>query len=141
MNKPYTKQKTLLAFAFGAVLGFISIVVPPFFIPGTEFVESPLFPMVATGIEKMSLWAIICLFLSGMFLGFIHPRHRWLLGISTMTLFPFLAIIEMLYNPYSHNLWPIEFIGYGLMTLPGIIGAYIGGAFRNYKEKLLLRNK
>lgn len=113
-------------FLLGAILGFISIVTPPFFIPDIKFYESPVFPIVATGIEGLSLWAILCLFLSGIFLGFIRPKHGWLWGLATMSLFPVFAFIEMQVDPYSHNLWPIEFIIYGFMTIPGICGAYTG---------------
>ena len=41
----------------------------------------------------------------------------------------------MLVDPYSHNLWPIEFIVYGFMTIPGIFGAYIGAFIRKRKEQ------
>ncbi len=130
MNKHYEWSKSLLVFILGATLGLLAIVVPPLFIPGIKFYEAPLFPIVRTGIEELSLWAILCLFLSGMFLGFIRPKHAWLWGLATMFLFPIFAVIEMVADPYSHNLWPIEFTLYGFMTIPGIVGAYIGAFIR-----------
>ena len=126
MNMPYKQSKNLLVFILGSILGFISIVTPPFFIPDIKFYESPVFPIVRTGIEGLSLWAILCLFLSGMFLGFIWPKHVWLWGLATMFLFPIFSVVEMFVDTSSHNLFPIEFLIYGFMTIPGICGAYTG---------------
>jgi hypothetical protein len=129
MNKLYS-WPVLIVFALGAVLGLISIIIPPLWIVDVKAYESPLFPMVRTGIEGMSLWTLLFLFLSGTFLGVIYPKHEILWGISTMFLFPILAFMEMMKDPYSHNLWPIEFILYGVATIPSIVGAYIGAFIR-----------
>jgi hypothetical protein len=144
MNKLYS-WPTLIVFALGAVLGLISIIIPPLWIVDVKAYESPLFPMVRTGIEGMSRWTLLFLFSSGMFLGVIYPRHEplygmflgfiyskheLLLGISTMSLFPILAFLEMMTDHDSHSIWPIEFVIYGFCTIPGIIGAYIGAFIR-----------
>jgi hypothetical protein len=144
MNKLYSRLN-LIVFALGAVLGLISIIIPPIYIVHVKAYESPLFPMVRTGIEGMSSWSFLFLFLSGVFLGVIYPRHEplygmflgftyskheLLLGISTMALFPILAFLEMMTDNNSHNLWPIEFVQYGFFTIPGICGAYAGAFIR-----------
>ena len=126
MKKFSGRIQTGMVFAIGAALGVISIIIPPLWIVDVKAYESPLFPMVATGIEGMSRWTLFFLFSSGIFLGGIHPKRGWLLGLSTMSLLPILAFFEMLADPYSHNLWPIEFVIYGFLTIPGITGAYIG---------------
>lgn len=130
MNKIYKSPKFLIVFAIGAALGIISVIIPPIWIVDVKAYESPLFPMLRTGIEGMSGWSFLFLFLSGMFLGVICPQHKLLWGISTMSLFPILAFMEMMKDPYSHNLWPIEFILYGVAAIPGIVGAYIGAFIR-----------
>ena len=130
MNKLYEMFKIRIVFAIGAALGIISIIVPPLCIVDVKVYESPLFPMVRTGIEGMSLWTLLFLFSSGIFLGVIYPKREILLGISTMSLFPVLAFLEMGKDPYSHNIWPIEFVIYGFTTIPGIIGAYAGAFIR-----------
>ena len=145
MNKLCETLKILIVFAIGAVLGIISIIIPPLFIVDVRIFKSPLFPMVRTGIEGASLWTLLFLFLSGIFLGIIHPKREKhygvflgliyskreiLWGISTMSLLPILAFIEMSISPTSHNLWPIEFVMHGFMTIPGIIGAYTGAFVR-----------
>jgi hypothetical protein len=144
MNKLYSRLN-LIVFALGAVLGLISIIIPPIYIVHVKAYDSPLFPMVRTGIEGMSLWSLLFLFLSGMFLGIIYPKHEpsygmffgffyskqaLLLGISTMALFPILAFLEMMTDNNSHSIWPIEFVLYGVATIPGIAGAYIGAFIR-----------
>jgi len=116
MNKLYN-WPILIVFAIGAVSGTISIIIPPLLTVDVKVYDSPLFPMVRTGIEGMSLWTLLFLFSSGMFLGAVYPKREWLLGISTMSLLPILAVLEMLADPYSHNLWPIEFVIYGFCTI------------------------
>ncbi|MBU1260286.1 MAG: hypothetical protein KKE31_03500 [Planctomycetes bacterium] len=135
----------IVVFAIGAALGVVSIIIPPLWIVDVKADESPIFPMVWTGIEGMSGWTLFFLFLSGMFLGVIYPKreplygrflgviypkYELLWGISTMSLLPILAFIEMSAVPNSHNVWPIEFVIYGFCTIPGIIGAYIGAFIR-----------
>jgi len=154
MNKLYSWYN-LMVFALGAVLGIISVIVPPLYIVDVKFYESPLFPVIRTGIEGMSKWSYLFLLSSGIFLGIIYPKHKslygmffgiiyskqeLLLGASTMSLFPILAFLEMAKDPYSHNLWPIEFILYGFATIPGIIGAYIGATIRRKLVGLFLKS-
>ena len=155
MNKLYSRS-SLIVFAIGAALGIISIIIPPLWIVDVKAYESPLFPMVRTGIEGMSGWSLLFLFLSGIFLGIIYPKHESLygmfsgvfyskyelfLGISTMALFPILAFLEMMKDPYSHNLWPIEFVLYGFTTIPGICGAYAGTVIRKRFTKKTVNAK
>jgi hypothetical protein len=130
MNTLYGTFKILIVFAIGAALGLISIIIPPLLIVNVKVYQSPFFPMVRTGIEGMSLWTLLFLFSSGIFLGVIYPKREILWGISTISLLPLLAFIEMMKDPYSHNLWPIEFVLYGFTAIPGIIGAYAGAFIR-----------
>jgi hypothetical protein len=49
----------------------------------------------------------------------------WKIGLTTMALFPIMAIFEMFVDSSSHSMLPIEFIFYAAYTVPAIIGAYI----------------
>lgn len=120
------RKKRLGIFVLAAILGLVSVTVPPLLNTGTKYYNSPLFPWVVTGIENLSLSTIGFLFLSGMLLGLLCPEHPWLLGLGTMALFPILSLIEMVVDSSSHNLLPFELFLYMFMTVPGIIGAYIG---------------
>ena len=80
------------------------------------------------------LVSIPLLFAVGIVAGWAVPRKTWLWGLFTMAAFPPIAINEMMKDPTSHNLWPIEFFIYGLLTLPGIYGARVGCAIRLRKR-------
>ena len=43
-----------------------------------------------------------------------------------MVLFPIASIAEMILYPTSHNLWPLEFFVYGILSIPAVVGALIG---------------
>jgi hypothetical protein len=52
--------------------------------------------------------------------------HPFLLGIATVALLPILAIAEMSVSSATHNLWPLEFIIYGVISLCAFAGAITG---------------
>jgi integral membrane sensor domain MASE1 len=81
----------------------------------------------------MSYLTFIFLFVSGLLLGLLGRGHPFLLGLATLALLPLLAIAEMVASPTSHNLWPLEFAIYGVISLSAVLGAYIG---RNVQKKV-----
>ena len=117
-----------------AVLGFISITCPPYIIPGKKVVsyEATLFGFIQTAIENLSILpTTILLMLSGCFVGYLKPEKWALLGFSTIILFPIVSITEMILHPTTHNLWPIEFFVYCILSIPAIVGALIGSKLKN----------
>ena len=130
------KLNVLLTYLQISILGVISIVVPVLFEPHLRQYDSPLFPMVRAGIEGISLWSFGFLFLSGLIMKFFTKLPGWKIGLLTMALFPVMTFLEMIVDPTSHNLFPIEFILYGFYTIPGIIGAYVAHAI----PKIWFRN-
>lgn len=52
-----------------------------------------------------------------------------------MAAFPVIALAEVILDPKTHNLLPLEFIIYGLMALPGLLGALGGRALRRPNDK------
>lgn len=131
------RKRDFIFFVLSAILGLASIVIPVVLTPGIKYYDSPLFPLVRTGIEGFSFSSSCCLVISGVILGFLNPMSPWRWGIGTMTLFPILAIVEMIVDPYSHNLWPIEFICYGIMSIPAILGAFAGAFIRRKSTHFL----
>ena len=120
--------------AVAAVLGFISVTCPPYIIPGKKVVsyEGSLFAFIQTAIENLSILpTTILLTLSGCFVGYLKPEKWALWGFSTIILFPIAAITEMILHPTSHNLWPIEFFIYCILSIPAIVGALIGSKLEN----------
>ncbi len=87
-------------------------------------------------IDGMRIESLHFMLLSGLLLGKARPQHAWIIGLATMAAFPVIALVEVIVDPTSHNLLPLEFIGYGLMTLPGLFGALCGRALRRRNDRL-----
>ena len=122
-----------LSFVLAIILGFLSVVLPPYIIPdGIQVTrDAPLFPIIATASANLALFpTIILLFIIGCILGFIRSHIWWLLGLSTMALFPIADMLEMFVAPTSHNLWPIQFILDAILSTPAILGAFIGSRIK-----------
>ena len=116
------------------VLGFISITCPPYIIPGRNGVdyEPSLFDFIQTAIENLSILpTTVLLMLSGGFVGYLKPDKWALLGFSTIVLFPIASITEMILYPTTHNLWPIEFLVYCILSIPALLGAWIASKMKN----------
>ena len=54
----------------------------------------------------------------------------------SMALFPLAAFCEMIADTSSHNMFPFEFIFYGIFTIPTIIGAYFSQLIKSFVLKL-----
>lgn len=76
--------------------------------------------------DGFSLQTLVGLGLLGVVLGMFRKANPLLLGLSTVVLLPVTSAVEMLGDPTSHNVWPLEWFAYGLMSVPGICGASIG---------------
>ncbi|MBI4656887.1 MAG: hypothetical protein HY746_09115 [Elusimicrobia bacterium] len=109
-----------------AVLGFAAVILPVILRHQIFPYRDTLFPVLRSGVEKLSLLSVIGLFLAGLLAGIKSPFRPSVNGLLTMSLFPVIAIADMIFYPTSHNLWPLEFVVYLLLTIPGIIGAYTG---------------
>jgi hypothetical protein len=124
-----------LLFILTAILGLVSIVIPPLLLPG-EYYNSPLFPLVRTGIERFSFLTMSLLIITGMLPGILSHRSAWIWGLGSVFLLPFLAISEMIVEPTSHNLWPIEFtVTYGFISIFATVGAVLGRFIKERKGK------
>ena len=108
-----------------SILGIISLILPTYFLTELKQYESPLFPIIATAVNGISIWAIILLVISGFSISLFSKIEGWKIGLSTMALFPIMSILEMIVDTSSNNLFPLEFIFYALLAIPSIVGAYI----------------
>ena len=93
------------------------------------------FPIVQTGMKHMSWLTLTSLFAIGIALGLASaalPKPRGaaplVFGLMTMATFPITAFVDIAANPYSHNLWPIEFLFYAGIGMVAVAGAYLGFA-------------
>jgi hypothetical protein len=129
------KTKRIISFVTIAILGMSSIVLPVFFLDDLKHYDSPLFPLIRTGIEGISMYSLGFLIFSGFIVKLFSDVPSWKIGLMSMILFPLAAICEMIADSSSHNMFPIEFIFYGFYTIPAIIGAYTSQLIKSFVIK------
>lgn len=126
-----------LLISLAAVAGVACVIAPYVAVHGIDGTyQAPLFPLLRNSWEKLQLIPTIILLLGvGGVLGFIRPMNWLVLGASTVILFPLAAILEMLVDSGSHNLWPIEFVLYGIFIAgPALVGAFFGFIFARERK-------
>jgi hypothetical protein len=129
-GKAMTERAPVMVAGIGAAaLGLVAVVAPVFVLSRTEY-PAPLFPWVRSGIEGFSLLSAFLLFASGVLLGFRIPKYPLFFGMCTMAAFPLIVFAEMAIDSKSHNLWPFEFLFYGVISLVAVAGAYVGKHMR-----------
>ena len=129
------KLKHTYALGSIAILGMMSIILPVFINPDIKQYESPLFPLIRTGIEGISMYSFIFLFFSGAIVNYFSDLSFWKIGLMSMALFPIATFCEMIADPSSHNMFPIEFIFYGIYTIPAITGAFFSQKIKDLISK------
>jgi hypothetical protein len=133
MSKKFSFWLDAPSIVLAAVMGFVSVVLPPYLIPDgiKQRHEAPLFPVIATASANFAFFpSALALFFSGFILGFIRPHIWWILGLSTMLLFPIADMLETLVAPTSHNLWPFQVFFDVILSTPAILGAFLGRVVR-----------
>jgi hypothetical protein len=115
-----------------AALGIACIVVPVLNLPQKP---APLFPLLHTGIEKMTWVPIALLAALGLVAGVATRAPVWAIAIASVALLPCAAIAEMVKDGTSHNLIPFEIIMYGFMAIPVLAMAAVGRFARNRFSK------
>jgi hypothetical protein len=113
----------------------LSIILPIFILGDLKPYESPLFPLIRTGIEGMSIYSLSFLFLSGFIIKLLSKASFWKIGLMSMALFPLATFCEMIFDPTSHNMFPFEFIFYAIYTIPAIIGAAVSQVIKRFVIK------
>jgi hypothetical protein len=126
------KLKKAASLVLVSILGMVSIILPVFILGDLRHYESPLFPLIRTGIEGFSLYSLLFLLVSGSTVKLFSDIPFWKIGLMSMALFPLATLCEMIADSSSHNMFPIEFIFYGFYTIPAILGAYSSQVIKNY---------
>ncbi len=119
-----TQNKTKKFILLTALLGLLAWAGPKLLI---EYL-SHRFPALASIEETHEISGLIVHILMvsiGLLMGYLQPAVKiWLWGIAGIISIPFYTFIEIGIDPYSHNLWPLEFI----FTYPYFAGLIIAGA-------------
>lgn len=122
-----------------SILGLLSMILPLYFLGDSiKLYESPLFPLLRTAIEKPSPYFLPFLFLSAFVVKLFSNLPSWKIGLMSMALLPLAAICEMIADSSSHNLFPFEFIFYGIYTIPATIGAYTAQLFKSFSKAIII---
>jgi hypothetical protein len=109
-----------------AVAGVAVFVAPVVFI-SSPWYPSPLFPILRNAVEYMSKGALLWLFVAGGAAGLaFRSLPAIVVGPSMLALLPVAAVAEMMVDPTSHNLWPLEFAMYAVISLVPAAGAAAG---------------
>ena len=112
-----------------AAMGLTSVVLPVL-IFRPRWHSSGLWPVVTTGVEEMSWLTLLLLLLSGLVIGCWSNMRPVVLGLLTMAGLPAVAVLDMIANPKSHNLFPFEFAIYAALSLIAAAGAYAAQGVR-----------
>jgi len=91
-------------------------------------------------VDEMRPVSLLLLSLTGFVLGILAPRLFWLGAVSELAAFPVIAFWEIYHDPTSHNLWPIEFIMYGFLTIPGLVAGVVGSGIHRGVRYMLGRS-
>ena len=127
-----TNVSTLIVIS---ILGMLSIILPIFILGELKPYDSPLFPLIKTGIEGISKFSLFFLFLSGFMVKIFSDLSGWKIGLASMMLFPLAAFLEMTVDRSSHNMFPIEFMFYAIYALPSVLGASVSQIIKKINFK------
>ena len=112
------------------ILGYASWILPGIFVLGDDKLKWPLFPLLMTDSDRAHFYMSISLAIIGLIFGLLDPRRGALWGAATGLPMVLSSIVEASLGISSHNLLGIEFIVYGIYTLPAILGGLFGGLIK-----------
>jgi hypothetical protein len=117
------------------VLGYIAFVLPVLISHPAHHYGGVLFQTYTDARYTLGWSNGLFLFLLGVGLGFFVTEREGLTGCLSVILLPILAVIEMIKDGTSHNLWPFEFVGYAFMAGIVVIGSLTGQRLRSLRER------
>jgi hypothetical protein len=104
----------------GIAVGFILITLPSMF--HREHVDT-IFGLAGSSVKNMSAIHLLLLFSGGFFWGLVlRWPYSFSAAVCQVASLPLFAVIEMIKDSTSHNLWPLEFLIYGALTLVSLVG-------------------
>ena len=139
IQTPRTRWHSVPAWCIVAALaGLGCVVVPPYLPPGGiehPAYGHPLIPWFAVAFANLHLKLTMTLLLVlGIALGVAQPRRWLLLGFLAVSLPPVLNAINIIgdwtIDPTDHNLFPFEFAMLAFVSLPALLGAFLGSRLR-----------
>ena len=118
--------RNLWAFGLSAVIGLLAVTAPVLLGARRPLPPAPISGVVRAAVENAGLLSVLGLLVAGAVARYLVAAPVWLIGFGTVAALPIFAIAEMFVDPTSHNLWPFEFVVYGIGSVPGLLGAIVG---------------
>ena len=112
-------RQVLVIAIIAAIAGYLAVSIP-WSLAGSD-------KNMVDGMRPISLLYLV---LVGLGCGLAVPHRFWVAGLASMALFPVMAILGAVRDPTSHNLLGLEFVIYGFLTLPAILGGALGKLIR-----------
>jgi hypothetical protein len=113
-------RQLLFACLLGLVSGFILITLPE--VLHREHTES-IFALMDSSMKNMSALRLLLLLAGGFCWGLaLSWPYSVYAAICQVGSLPIFAVIEMLKDSTSHNLWPFEFLIYAALSLVPLLG-------------------
>jgi len=117
-------SEILLVAAAGCAAMVLPVALDPLQNPFRTY-DGPFFPIMSRTVEEMKGISVILIALVGLAAGRLLKSPAWLLGFSTMAVFPVWSLLDAIMGG-SHNLLPIEWAIYFGISLFGLVGALLG---------------
>ena len=112
-------------------IGLLLFIAPLFFIRSPTMRDSPVFPLLRNAIEHMNLeFTVLGLCLTSCLLSFFRPQQWFSTSVGLIWFLPFFTVIEIGFDPASHNLWPFEFVIYFVLLLIAMFGGKLGATIK-----------
>src|SRR4030095_595591 len=103
-----------LGFLIAPVLGLGAMLLPVLIWPPARHYDAPFFPLLRDAVESVGLPQLLLLCAAGLILGLVSTSRAWRLSAAAVMPLPLVALAELIQDPTSPNLLPIEFIFYAL---------------------------
>ncbi|MFN0205646.1 MAG: hypothetical protein ACKVS6_04955 [Planctomycetota bacterium] len=118
-------KRTLIEMFLAACLGMAVVIIPVALDPNSKKYDAAFLPWIRNGVEGAKPISYLLLVIVGAIFGYFGRGHFGFVGMATMALFPIWSCLDM-FMGNDHNLFPIEWIFYGIQSLLGMLGAGIG---------------
>jgi hypothetical protein len=120
-----TGKRIAAEMLLAASVGFCAYVLPVALDPAVRHYDAAFLPFVRDAVEGAKPYSLVLLFGIGILFGLLGRAPFWLTGAATMAALPLWSILDMALGG-DHNLFPIEWFIYGLLSLCGVAGGVVG---------------
>jgi hypothetical protein len=120
--------RTIAIATLTLLIGPLAWILPPHLLGQVvELHPETAWPLVGGAIwNAMPLVSVPLIVLVGFVYGLVVRRHLWIPYLATWWIVPFNIVLDTSVYPTSHNLLPFEIVGFAVVNLPTLFGAWLG---------------